>query len=42
MSRTTDRCRSRSSRAAATVVSPRICPQEVIGRLVVMMVEVLV
>ena len=42
MSRTTDRWRSRSSRAAATVVSPRISPQEVIGRLVVTIVEVLV
>jgi hypothetical protein len=42
MSRTTDWCRRRSSRAAATVVSPRISPQEVIGRLVVRIVEVLV
>lgn len=32
MSKTTDLCRRRSSRAAATVVSPRTSPQEVIGR----------
>ena len=42
MSRTTDLWRRRSRRAAATVVSPRISPQDVIGRLVVTIVEVLV
>jgi len=42
MSRTTDLCRRRSKRAAATVMSPRTSPQEVIGRLVVTIVEVLV
>jgi len=42
MSRTTDLCSRRSRRAAATVVSPRTSPQEVMGRLVVTIVEVLV
>ena len=42
MSRTTDLCRRRSRRAAATVVSPSTSPHGVIGRFVVTIVEVLV
>ena len=39
MSRTTDLWRRRSSRAAATVVSPSTSPHDVIGRFVVTIVE---